>query len=96
MLIALILSGAVAVGVAAFYPEIIRLRSLANQLAEEKNILANEQLVKARREREVHLIKTDNEYLEIIARDRIGVMKEGETIFRLDAQGAPTQNKQAN
>lgn len=96
MLIVLIVSGAVAVGVAAFYPEITRLRSLSDQLAEEKSILAGEQLMKARREREVHLIKNDSEYLEIIARDRIGVMKEGETIFRLDTPAAPIQKQNPN
>jgi cell division protein FtsB len=47
-------------------------------------VLADEQLTKARRQREVHLLKNDSEYVEIIARDRIGVMKEGETIYRLD------------
>ena len=35
------------------------------------------------REQEVHLLQTDREYLEMIARDRLDMMKEGETIFRL-------------
>jgi len=93
MMIALIVTGCVAVGVAAFYPEITRLRSLSEQLSGEQSVLADEQLKKARREREVHLLKNDSEYVEIIARDRIGVMKEGETIFRLDT---PAQKANAN
>lgn len=96
MLIALIVVGFVAVAVAAFYPEILRHRSLSSQLAEEKGLLAHEELTKARRGREVHLLKTDSEYVEIIARDRIGVMKEGETIYRLDTPVAPVQKQSAN
>ena len=96
MMIALIIAGFAAVAVAAFYPEILRHRSLSSQLAEEKNTLADEQLTKARREREVHLLKTDSEYVENIARDRIGVMKEGETIYRLDSSAPTTQKTGTN
>jgi cell division protein FtsB len=96
MMIALIVAGCAAVTVAAFYPEIVRYHSLTRQLAEEKSVLANEELKKARRSREVDLLKNDGEYVEIIARDRIGVMKEGETIYRLDTPAAPTQKKSAN
>ena len=35
------------------------------------------------REQEVNLLQTDHEYLEMIARDKLDLMKEGETIFRL-------------
>ena len=42
----------------------------------------------ARQTREVTLLKTDPTYLETIARDRLDLMKEGETIFRLEARGA--------
>ena len=96
MMIALIVAGFTAIAVAAFYPEIARHRSLTGQLNEEKSLLAAEQLTKARREREVHLLKTDSEYVVIIARDRIGVMKEGETIYRLDSPAATTQKTSAN
>lgn len=96
MMIGLIIAGFAAVAVAAFYPEILRHRALSNQLAEEKSVLAAEQLTKARREREVQLLKTDSEYVEIIARDRIGVMKEGETIYRLDSPAPATQKTSAN
>ena len=96
MMIALIIAGGAAVAVAAFYPEIARHRALSVQLAEEKSTLAAEELKKARREREVHLLKHDSEYVEIIARDRIGVMKEGETIYRLDTPVAPPAKQNAN
>jgi cell division protein FtsB len=34
--------------------------------------------------REVNWLKTDSIYLETIARDRLDLMKEGETVFRLE------------
>jgi hypothetical protein len=38
----------------------------------------------AEHELQVHLLQTDREYLEMIARDRLDLMKDGETIFRLN------------
>jgi cell division protein FtsB len=54
--------------------EIDNLQSLVN---EQKAMLA-------RQTREVHLLTSDPVYLETIARDRLDLMKEGETIFRLE------------
>ncbi len=51
--------------------------ALRAQLSEQKGLLA-------RQTREVHLLRTDPVYLETIARDRLDLMKEGETIFRLE------------
>ena len=51
--------------------------ALQNQVNEQKTLLA-------RQTREVNLLKTDPVYLETIARDRLDLMKEGETIFRLE------------
>ena len=51
---------------------------------------ANEQkMILARQTREVNLLKTDATYLETIARDRLDLMKEGETIFRLEPAKTP-------
>jgi cell division protein FtsB len=55
--------------------------NLQGQVTEQKTLLA-------RQTREVALLKTDATYLETIARDRLDLMKDGETIFRLEsAQG---------
>ena len=54
--------------------EIDRLQALVN---DQKTLLA-------RQTREVNLLKTDPVYLEIMARDRLDLMKEGETIFRVE------------
>ena len=51
--------------------------TLQQQVSEQQNLLA-------RQTREVTLLKTDVSYLETIARDRLDLMKEGETIFRLE------------
>jgi cell division protein FtsB len=52
--------------------------NLQGQVNEQKTLLAKQT-------REVNLLKTDATYLETIARDRLDLMKEGETIFRLEA-----------
>jgi len=51
--------------------------NLQTQVTEQKMLLA-------RQRREANLLKTDAGYLETIARDRLDLMKEGETIFRLE------------
>lgn len=80
----LILLGLVLFVLAAFYPEWARYNSLGSQLDEKRAILQAQQLERDQREREVHLLQNDPEYVEIIARDKIGVMKPDEQIFRLD------------
>ena len=59
--------------------------SLQAQVNEQKMLLA-------RQTREVNLLKTDATYLETIARDRLDLMKEGETVFRLE-QSQPAKRK---
>ncbi len=51
---------------------------LQAQVSEQKGLLA-------RQTRQVYLLKTDATYLETIARDRLDLMKEGETVFRLES-----------
>lgn len=67
-----------------FYPEWVKKNTLAQQLQEEQAKLQAELLLQKKREREVTLLQTDPSYVEVIARDKLGVMKEGETIIRLD------------
>ena len=83
----LIVMGALAFLMMAFYPEWTRKKDLSSQLAKEKSKLSAEELLRKQRSREVDLLKNDPEYVEAIARDKIGVMKEGETIYRLDSPG---------
>lgn len=92
-LIALILVCFVLLGAFLFYPQIERRKELARQLEEEQAVLRDEEAQRTLHRREVHLLENDPEYVEIIARDRIGVMKEGETIFRFDTPALPPASK---
>jgi cell division protein FtsB len=70
-------------------------KKLTQSRAEIDNLqgLVNEQkTLLARQMREVNLLKTDPSYLETLARDRLDLMKEGETIFRLEQLPAPKRN----
>ena len=78
--------------VSLFLPQSKKLRlsraeieRLQGQVTEQKTLLA-------RQTREVNLLKTDPTYLETMARDRLDLMKEGETIFRLEQLPAPKRN----
>ncbi len=82
------LAGLLFVGL-TFYPQWIHRNQLAGQLEKEQEKLVAEQLLQKKREREVTLLQTDPGYVEVIARDKLGVMKEGETIFRLDGSRTP-------
>ena len=55
----------------------VEIDRLQAQVNDQKTLLA-------RQTREVNLLKTDPAYLEIMARDRLDLMKEGETVFRLE------------
>ena len=68
-----------------FYPEWVRLHDMKRDLAKEKTRLEELNKQAKDREQEVRLLQNDPEYLEMIARDRLDLMKEGETIFRLSS-----------
>ena len=72
-----------------FYPEWLRLNEMKLGLAKQKSQLEELQKLSQQRTQEVHLLQTDREYLENIARDRLDMMKEGETIFRLSGNTHP-------
>ena len=67
-----------------FYPELVRRDQMARNLLREQEELTAQQTLRKQREREVYLLESDKEYIETIARDKLDMMKEGETIFRLD------------
>jgi cell division protein FtsB len=65
-------------------PEVSRRKEQDLQIDALKAEIEHENQLLARRQREETLLKHDPEYIGMIARDRLDVMKEGETIFRLD------------
>jgi len=67
------------------YKKLMQSRAEVDNLQQQVN---DQQNLLARQTREVNLLKTDVTYLETIARDRLDLMKEGETIFRLETARA--------
>jgi cell division protein FtsB len=68
-----------------FYPQWIRLSEMRKDLALQTAHLEELKKSTAEHEQEAHFLQTDKEYLEMIARDRLDLMKNGETIFRLSS-----------
>ena len=66
-----------------FYPEWTRLTDMKGDLLRQKSHLEDLQRLASERQKEIHLLQDDPAYLETIARDRMDLMKSGETIFRL-------------
>ncbi len=58
-------------------------------LSDQQELTA-QQALRKQREREVYLLENDKEYIETIARDKLDMMKDGETIFRLDPSKGAT------
>jgi len=71
------------------YKKLTRSRAEIDNLQGQVN---EQKILLARQTREVSLLQTDATYLETIARDRLDLMKEGETIFRLES-GQPAKRK---
>ena len=74
--------------ISLFVPPYKRLLQSRREIDNLQAQVNEQKLLLAHRTREVSLLQTDVTYLETIARDRLDLMKEGETIFRLEpAQG---------
>ena len=70
------------------YKKLMQSRTEIDNLQQQVN---EQQTLFARQTREVNLLKTDVTYLETIARDRLDLMKEGETVFRLETARAKSK-----
>jgi cell division protein FtsB len=92
LLVALIALTVVALVAFRFTPEISKRRVQQAILEGLKAEVEKEQQLLARLTREEELLKHDPEYAGLIARDRLDLMKEGETIYRLD----PPRGQKAN
>jgi cell division protein FtsB len=74
--------------VSLFLPPYKKLMQSRTEIDKLQQAVTEQQNLLARQTREVTLLKTDVSYLETIARDRLDLMKEGETIFRLETARA--------
>ncbi len=83
--------GVIAVVICKFLPELQK-QKVAR--AEEEQLML---LIKQRRDslnrktREISWLKNDPNYVEIIARDRLDLMKDGETIYRIETPKPPAK-----
>jgi cell division protein FtsB len=62
-----------------------RVDQLHADIQKERDLLAEHT-------RQVDLLKSDPTYIETIARDRLDMMKDGETIYRIDPSPTPDQS----
>ena len=65
-------------------PEISKRKEQQARVEELTALVEKEKAILSRNEREENLLKHDPEYVGLIARDRLDLMREGETIYRLD------------
>ena len=65
-------------------PEISKRKEQQARVEELTALVEKDKAILSRNEREENLLKHDPEYVGLIARDRLDLMREGETIYRLD------------
>jgi cell division protein FtsB len=85
ILVVLLVLAGVLVVVSLFLPVVKKLGQSRTEIESLQSQVTDQKMLLARQTREVNLLKTDPTYLETVARDRLDLMKEGETIFRLEA-----------
>lgn len=78
--------------VSLFLPQAKKLGQSRAEIDRLQGLVVEQKKLLARQTREVNLLKTDPTYLETLARDRLDLMKDGETIFRLDQLPAPKRD----
>jgi cell division protein FtsB len=78
--------------VSLFLPQSKKLTQSRAEIDRLQGQVTEQEILLARQTREVNLLKTDPTYLETMARDRLDLMKEGETIFRLEQAADPKRN----
>jgi cell division protein FtsB len=69
----------------SFLPEVSKRKEMSQRIETLKVELERQKMQFVRFEREEMLLRRDPEYAGLIARDKLDLMKEGETIYRLDA-----------
>lgn len=93
LLILLIACGVLALILLTFYPEWKKLLHMRQMLQRDREELLRLEKSAAHQERELYLLQHDKEYLELIARDRLDLMKPNETIFRFSPPRGAQEKK---
>ena len=84
----------IGVVIGAFLPELQKQRSEREERDKLHRLIEEQRALHARYEREIGWLEHDPEYLGIIARDKLDLMKPGETILRVDAAKPPAPETQ--
>ena len=79
--------------VSLFVPPYKKLKIGQNDIEKLQQQRDEQQASLSKQTREVSLLKTDPVYLETIARDRLDLMKEGETVFRVESAAAQADKR---
>jgi cell division protein FtsB len=74
----------------AFLPGFAKLQELKTRLweTEEATREAQQQIVLL--EQRIEQMKTDRDYLEMVAREKLGVVRKGETVVKIVTEDNPT------
>ncbi len=74
----------VGVIIGAFLPQLQKQRSEREERDRLHHLIEEQRALHSRYERQISWLEHDPEYLSIIARDKLDMMKDGETILRVD------------
>lgn len=88
LLVTLIVAVCIVLLIGAFMPELRKEKEQAARVDDLKKQVDEQKMLLAQREREVDLLKNDRGYVEMLARDRLDLMKDGETILRIETPQA--------
>jgi cell division protein FtsB len=91
ILVALIAFTVVTLIACAFVPELKDAQEQDDRVDQLNAQIAKQQALLTEHTREVSLLTNDPTYIETVARDRLDMMKPGETIFRIDATPTPAE-----
>ena len=81
--------------ISLFVPPYKKLKLGQEDISKLQQQRDEQQAFLSKQTREVNLLKTDPVYLETIARDRLDLMKDGETIFRIESAQADKRKESA-
>ena len=84
LLAVFVLAGVLILVGVMFYPVWLKQQEMRRHLASLERDQAKKTILLRDAHREIELLRTDPDYVETIARDRLGLMKPGETIFRVE------------
>ena len=80
----------VVVIISAFLPELQKQRTERAELDRLHRLVEEQKTLHSKYTREVSWLQNDPEYLGIVARDRLNLMKEGESVLIVDPPKTPT------